>query len=140
MRNGFYNQGAAAVIFDGVVINDLGSDFGYRVNLPDAVGSMTLGTERAVTNMTTNKTCTVDISLMPTSSANDTFLEFYYNQVRGQGREVSMTIISTEGEKLSFNRCSLAKPGNMEGGGQALVPREYTINVVEFVPDTANFN
>lgn len=139
MRLGFYNQGALAIVFDGKTITDLGSDFGYRINMPDAVGSLTLGTERAVNNATTNKTCTVDISVMPTSESNDLFLEFYYNQVRGQGREVSMTIISTEGEKWGFNKCMIGKVGNAEGGGSALVPREYTFNVVEVVPDTGNF-
>lgn len=139
MRNGVYNQGALSVVFDGETINDLGADFAYRVNGSDTIGSITKGTERGVANFTTDKTCTVDISCMSTSAANDLFLQFYYNQVRGRGRLVSMTIISTEGEKLSFNNVFLTKAANIEGGGQQLVPREYTFGVIEFVPDTDNF-
>lgn len=140
MRNGVYNQGALSVVFDGQTINDLGPDFAYRVNGSDTIGSITKGTERAVANFTTDKTCTIDVMVLPTSDANDTFLQFYYDQVRGRGRLVDMTIISTEGEKLSFSGCFLMKNANIEGGGQALVPREYTFGVLEEVPDTSNFD
>jgi hypothetical protein len=139
MRNGVYNQGALSITFDGQVINDCGADFAYRVTGSDTIGSITKGTERGVGNFTTDKTCTLDISLMPTSAANDIFLEYYYAQVRGQGRLVDMTIISTEGEKLSFSKCLMTKNANIEGGGQQLVPREYTFGVIEFIPDTGEF-
>lgn len=138
-RTGFYNQSATSVILDGTTLTDLGDEFAYRIEKPDTQSSLTIGTERAVTNFTSNKTVTLNLSLLPESESVDLIADLEHNQQRGRGREFDVTIFSTEGEVLACNGCSIRQGAGAEGGGQAGVSRQYILNVKEFLADTSNF-
>ena len=136
-RTGTYNQGATAVVLDGTSLTDMGDDFAYRITLPDTATSLTKGTQRAVTNFTTDKTATLDLSLLPESASNDLIAAMYYGQQRGRGREFDVTIHTAESTIETCNGCSIRQGGAIEGGGPAGVSRVYILNVKEYIPPLA---
>lgn len=137
-RTGTYHQGATAVIIDGVTLTDLGDEFAYRITIPDSQAVMTVGTQGTATSFSTNKTATLDISLMSVSASNDVIAQIMYTQQRGGGREFPITIFTAESTVETCSRCSIFKGADVEGGGPAMVSRVYTFNVAEYKPNAGD--
>lgn len=139
-RESFGTQYATTVIIDGVTSTDLGQDFAYRAVFPDQVVSVLKGTQGARHNVATDKTCELELSCLPESAVIDQLYDVYYNQTRGRARQIDITIISSVGENLTFNKCLVKKNGDIEDGGPEGVARVFTFSVLEFQHDKSNVN
>ena len=138
-RLSFYNREAVAVITDGITSTKLGDEFAISIEFPDNSATVTVGLQEAVTNFNSDKTATATVNALPQSPFNDQMLNLYYLQARGQGREFDLTLYTGVNEKHECKRCSLRQTGTMRTGGPEGEPREYVLNVAEFVPDKSGF-
>lgn len=138
-RSELYNVAAVAVVVDGISGDDFGDEFAFSVTFPDNLSSVTVGTNKASTSLGSNKTCTVEVSFKPTSPTNDQFFKLLQNQVNGQGRLFNVTANSGVNELLSFNNCSISSVEGLQGGGQEMNIRTFTLQVEEFKADQSLF-
>lgn len=135
-----YNQPAVAVTVDGVVGSDFADEFAIKVTFPDDLASTVVGLDKASTSFSADKTVEVTISYKPTSVMNDQLYLLYQNQRNGQGRLFDVSCATGVNERLTFHRCAVKNPGNIETGGKDQVMREVVLSCQEFTPDQSLFN
>lgn len=130
-----YNLPAVAIIVDGVTGIDFGDEFAYRITPASDVSTLTVGLDKASTSFGFNQTAVLELAYKPTSTINDQLLTLWQNQQNGSARLFDIAIVSGVNEQIFLSKCSISKAADIEGGGQVMVVREWTLNCENFVPD-----
>lgn len=134
MRNPLWlNQALVTVIFDGVPARDFMSGDSVRV-IPNTEGSsLETGFDVTITTFSSNQSGTAEFDFKPTSLTLDYVNLLYNSQKTARARLFNVQILSSAGEPIRLEGCSISSPGTLGTGGNTASARTVVLNVQKII-------
>lgn len=133
-RDLVYNSAAVALVWDGIIVDDLAEDVAIEVQFPDDATMVTQGLDSASTSFLRKTSGVINVYVRPTSTFLDTIYTRYYAQTVGLGAVVVATLQTGVQEFFTFYGVSISKAPDMTESNESMQKRQIVFKFQSWTP------